>query len=260
MSRQVVSIITPSYNSSEFISETIQSVLDQTFTDWEMIIVDDCSIDNSVRVIQSFIEKDTRIKLIQLSKNSGTAIARNVAIKAARGRYIAFLDGDDFWLPDKLEKQLAFMQMNNYAFSYTSYDKIDENSKVFSYIGAPERVSYYDLLKTCSIGCLTSMYDAEYFGKVYMPNNTKREDFATWLILLKKIKYAYGMKETLAKYRVYNRQASGDKIRMAYNTWQLYRKVEGLSRVKACFYFSHYAVRGLLRTKFPRIARILGVL
>lgn len=255
-----VSIITPSYNSCEFITEMIESVINQTFADWEMIIVDDCSTDNSVSVIKSCIEKEPRIKLIQLKENSGAAVARNTAIEAAQGRYIAFLDSDDLWLPDKLEKQLAFMQANDYPFSYTAYDKIDENGQVFVHIGVPNRVSYSELLKTCSIGCLTVIYDTQYFGKEYMPTNTKREDFATWLLLLKKTEYAYGLIESLAQYRVYETQTSAKKAKMAKENWRLYREVEKLNLVKASYYFSHYAVRGLLRTKAPSLARLLGVL
>ncbi|SFR49320.1 glycosyltransferase family 2 protein [Thiomicrospira sp. ALE5] len=255
-----VSIITPSHNSVQFISVTIQSVLDQSFSDWELIIVDDCSTDNSVEVIQSFVEQDSRIKLIRLSENSGAAVARNTAIEAAQGRYIAFLDSDDLWLPDKLEKQLAFMQANDYPFSYAAYDKIDENGQVFGHIGVPDRVCYSDLLKTCSIGCLTAIYDTQYFGKVSMPLIRKRQDLGLWLKLLKKTDYAYGLNQTLAQYRVRTDSISANKANAAKFTWRLYREVEGLNLIKASYYFSHYAVRGLLRTKAPGLARRLGVL
>lgn len=255
-----VSIVTPLYNSVDFISDTIASVVSQTFNDWEMIIVDDCSTDNSVEVIHSFVELDSRIKLIQLSKNSGAAVARNKAIEIAQGLYIAFLDSDDLWLPDKLEKQLAFMQANNYPFTYAAYDKIDENGQVLGHVGVPNRVSYSDLLKTCSIGCLTAMYDTQYFGKVYMPNIRKRQDFGLWLELLKRTKYAYGLNETLAQYRVRSDSISANKLSAAQYTWRLYRDVEKLNLLKSSYYFSHYAVRGLLRTKAPALARKLGVL
>lgn len=255
-----VTIITPSYNSARFIDGTIQSVLNQSFSDWEMIIVDDCSKDNSIELIQSFVKRDTRIKLIQLSENSGAAVARNTAIMAAQSRYVAFLDSDDFWLPDKLEKQLAFMQENDYPFTYSAYDKIYENGHIFGHIGVPDSVSYSDLLKTCSIGCLTVMYDTDFFGKVYMPTNTKREDFATWLSMLKKVDCAHGFNETLALYRVYENQTSAKKSKMAKENWRIYREIEGFGLIKAIYYFSHYAVRGLLRSKHPRLARILGVL
>lgn len=255
-----VSIVTPSYNCSSFISDTIKSVLQQSFSDWQMIIVDDCSTDNSVEVIQSFVKKDPRFYLIKLSKNSGAAVARNKAIEAAQGRYIAFLDSDDLWLPDKLEKQLSFMQEYDYPFTYTAYDKIDKDGKVFGHIGVPDRVSYSDLLKSCSVGCLTAMYDTTYFGKEAMPLIRKRQDLGLWLRLLKKTDYAYGLNEILAQYRVRKNSISSNKTNAAKFTWRLYREIEGFSLIKSSYYFSHYAVRGVLRTKTPGLARILGVL
>jgi len=256
----LVSIITPSYNSSEFISETISSVLAQSLTDWEMIIVDDCSSDTSTEVIQSFINQDSRIKLIKLGTNSGAAVARNIGIEAAKGRYIAFLDSDDLWLPNKLEKQLAFMQKNNYSFTYTAYDKINEAGDVIGHVGVPERVSYHTLLKTCLIGCLTVIYDTEYLGKVKMPLIRRRQDFGLWLKLLKKVDYAYGLQDTLGLYRVRDGAISSNKLTTSVYTWKLYREVEGLSFITSSYYFLHYSIRGALRTHFPRLARILGVL
>ena len=255
-----VSIITPSYNSEKYISKTIDSVLSQTYQNWEMIVVDDVSLDNSNEIIEEYCKKDSRIKLIKLEKNSGAAVARNRAIKEAKGRYIAFLDADDIWKAEKLEKQIYFMQKNNYSFTYTAYEKIDENGVVFGKIGVPLKVSYNQLLKTCVIGCLTAVYDTEKLGKIYMPTNTKREDFATWLSILKKIDFAYGIKENLSQYRVYENQSSGKKAKMAKENWKLYREIEKLNLLKACYYFSHYAVRGVLRTKFPKIARFIGFL
>lgn len=256
----LVTIITPSYNSSIFILKTLKSVTSQSFDNWEMIIVDDCSSDNSVEVIQSFADQDPRIKLIQLAENSGAAVARNTAIEAAKGRYIAFLDSDDAWLPNKLEKQVQFMLDQDIAFSFSAYEKIDETGKVFGYIGVPKKTGYHDLLKTCSIGCLTAMYDVEKLGKVYMPANTKREDFATWLAILKQVDYAYGMPDVLAQYRVYASQSSAKKAKMAKENWRLYRDIEQLGMLRSAYYFTHYAVRGVLRTKFPTLARAVGVL
>ena len=255
-----ISIITPSYNSSGFISNTIGSVIDQAVSNWELIIVDDCSTDNSVEVIQGFVDKDPRIKLIQLTENSGAAVARNKGIEAAKGRYIAFLDSDDAWSPDKLAKQLAFMQANDYPFTFAAYDKVDEAGKVFGHVGVPDKVTYSDLLKSCSIGCLTAMYDTEFFGKVYMPLIRKRQDLGLWLKLLKKTKYAYGLNETLGFYKVRKDSISANKKSAALFTWRLYRDIEKLSLPKASYYFSHYAVRGLLRTKYPGVARFLGIL
>ena len=260
MLNNLVSIITPSFNSSQFIIRAIESVLSQTYKEWELIIVDDGSEDNSVESIENFIKNKEQIYLIKLNKNIGVANARNEALKITKGRYIAFLDSDDLWLPNKLEKQLKFMKSNNYSFIFSAYDKIDEQGNVFGHIGVHDRVSYCDLLKTNSIGCLTALYDTDYFGKIYMPTNTKREDFATWLQLLKRVEYAHGLNETLAQYRVYSNQSSAKKMNMAAENWRLYRQIEELNLLKASYYFLHYIVKGLLRTKAPRLAKILGVL
>jgi len=258
--RPLVSIITPLYNSAEFVEDTLNSVLMQTSINWEMILVDDVSSDNSIEIIQSFINQDSRIKLIKLEANSGAAVARNVGIEAAQGRYIAFLDSDDLWAPDKLEKQLAFMGANNYPFTYAAYEKIDEHGVVFGHVGVPERVAYSDMLKVCSIGCLTAIYDTEYFGKVFMPLILKRQDFGLWLKLLKHVDYAYGMDGFLGRYRVHAGSISANKINVAQYTWRLYRDVEHLHLIKAMYYFTHYAVRSLLRVKAPGLARKMGLL
>jgi len=255
-----VSIIIPIYNAVNYIEFTLKSIMNQSFTNYEVIIVDDCSTDGSLDVIYRFSDCDSRIKVILLDENSGPAVARNAAIKAANGRYIAFLDADDLWFPKKLEKQLAFMDANNYPFSYSAYEKIDEKGQVYGHIGVPDKLCYSDLLKTCAIGCLTAIYDTEFFGKVYFPTNTKREDFALWLQLLKRVYNAYGLNETLAQYRVYKNQSSGKKMKMAKENWRLYREIEGLNIIKASYYFAHYMVRGVLRAKAPSLARLFGVL
>lgn len=255
-----VTIITPLYNCSQFLEATLCSVLSQTYQNWEVIMVDDCSSDNSVSVAKKFVEKDHRIKLIQLDKNSGAAAARNKAIEAAFGCFIAFLDSDDLWAPDKLEKQVQFMLDQDIAFSFSAYEKIDEEGVPFDVVSVPNKISYKQLLKTNVIGCLTAMYDVEKLGKVYMPVNTKREDFATWLAILKKVDYAYGMPDVLAQYRVYASQSSAKKTKMAKENWRLYRDIEQLGMLRSAYYFTHYAVRGVLRTKFPALARAVGVL
>lgn len=257
---KLVSIITPLYNCSDYLEQTIQSVLSQTYQDWEMIMVDDCSTDNSLEIAQKYAAQDSRIKVFQLEKNSGAAVARNTAIEATAGRFIAFLDSDDKWLPHKLETQIQFMEDNDVAFSYAAYEKINEEGKVFGLMGVPEKVNYKQLLKTCVIGCLTAVYDVNKLGKVYMPTSTKREDFATWLNILKQIDFAHGLTVPLAQYRVYANQTSGKKASMAKENWQLYRDLEKLNFFQASYYFGHYAVRGVLRTKFPKLAKLLGVL
>lgn len=256
----LVSIITPSYNSALLIPDTIQSVILQTFGDWEMIIVDDCSRDSSVEVIQSFVDYESRIKLIRLEENSGAAVARNVAIEAAQGRYIAFLDSDDVWLPHKLEKQIDFMMSNNYSFTYSAYEKINDSNEVIGTISIPTKASYESVLKINSISCLTAIYDTNFFGKVYMPLIRKRQDLGLWLKLLKQTETAFGIDEILAQYRIRPDSISANKIDAAKFTWHLYRHIENLSMIKASYFFSHYAVNGLLRTKFPHTAKFLGVL
>lgn len=260
MDKDLVSIITPTFNSDEFIREAIESVQRQTYEYWEMLIVDDASSDDTCKIVNEFVRNDERIKLIRLTENGGAAVARNVAINEASGRFIAFLDSDDLWLPHKLEKQLVFMQKHNYLFTYAAYDKIDAEGSVIGHIGVPDKVSYSDLLKTCSIGCLTAVYDTAYFGKVKMPLIRKRQDFGLWLKLLKEADFAYGMKDALGQYRVRSSSISANKANTAMYTWRLYRKIEKLSVIKSSYYFSHYAVRGLLRTKAPSLARLLGVL
>lgn len=256
----MVSIITPLHNAEAYISNTIGSVLHQTHQKWELIIVDDMSEDDSVQIVENFSKNEARIKLIRLRENSGAAVARNTAIEAASGRYIAFLDSDDVWLPEKLECQLAFMQQNNYPFSFSAYERIDENDESLGLVGVPEKVSYKQLLKTSVIGCLTAMYDTVYFGKVMMPLIRKRQDYGLWLKLLKQTDFAYGLQTPLGQYRVRRDSISANKLNTSTYNWRIYRQVEKLSFLASCYYFSHYAVRGLLRTKFPVIAKKLGVM
>lgn len=255
-----VSIISPLYNCSDFLAKTIDSVRSQTYQNWELIIVDDCSQDNSLAMAQAYAQQDSRIKVLQLAQNSGAAVARNAAIRAASGRFIAFLDCDDRWQRSKLDRQIQFMIKNDVAFSFSAYEKIDENGAVFQSMGVPRKISYRELLKTCVVGCLTAVYDTEVLGKIYMPTNTKREDFATWLNILKQVDYAYALEESLAQYRVYSSQSSSKKVKMAKENWRLYRDIEKLSFLQASYYFSHYVIRGVLRTRLPRLARALRIL
>jgi glycosyltransferase involved in cell wall biosynthesis len=256
----LVSIITPLYNSEKYISKTVESVIAQTYQVWELIIVDDCSIDNSVEIVDSFIKKEDRIKLIRLKKNSGTAIARNLGIKKARGDYIAFIDSDDLWLPRKLEKQLRFMLENEYPFSYSSYERIDQKGKFLGVVGIPKSVSYRQLLNTCYIGCLTVMLEKAFFDDISFPLIRKRQDFGLWLKLLKEVDKAHGITECLAKYRVHNESISSNKLNSAKHTWILFRVVEKLNLPLAIYYFSQYSIRGFLRFKLPKLAKLLRLL
>ena len=256
----LVTIVTPSFNSSKFISRTISSVRTQSISDWEMIIVDDCSTDDTVEIVRRFNKEDPRIKLIELTTNSGAAVARNVAIQASQGRYIAFLDSDDLWKPNKLKRQIEFMENNGYRFTYTGYNRINEFGENMVSLNVPNKVSYNDLLKMCVIGCLTAVYDSNFYGRIEMPLIKKRQDWGLWLRLLKVSDYAYGLDEDLASYRTHDESISANKFNAASYTWRLYRDCEKLSFLKASYYFSHYAARGFLRHKLPSLAKILGIL
>lgn len=255
----LVSIITPSYNSAKYIGKTIDSVISQTYKNWELIIIDDCSTDSSVEIIKDYENKDNRIKLIQLKENSGAAVARNTGIQLARGRFIAFLDSDDSWLPEKLKKQLDFMLINNYYFTYTSYFKINENNEILGTMYIPSKVNYSQLLKTCVIGCLTVIYDAEKIGKQEFPLIRKRQDFALWLKILKKVDYAYGLQENLANYTIRSDSISANKLNAAKYNWFLYRNIEKLSLFVSFYYFLHYVIKGIIRSKFPKMALLFKI-
>ncbi|MBM7095808.1 glycosyltransferase [Bacillus sp. H-16] len=237
----LVSVITPAYNAERFIAQTIESVINQSFHDWEMIIVDDCSTDRTISIIKDFANRDRRIQAIQLSDNSGAAIARNEAINKSRGRYLAFLDSDDQWLPEKLEKQLGFMKEKGAAFSFTDYIFIDETGKETGAVTeVPECVSYKDLLKENMIGCLTVMIDREKTGYVKMIDIRTRQDYVLWLELCKRGFNALGLQEPLSKYRVVEGSVSSNKMKMAKQNWKVYREIEKLNLVKSIWYFLNY--------------------
>lgn len=196
----LVSIITPSYNTALYIAETIRSVQAQTYTNWEMIIVDDCSTDNTDEIVAPFLA-DGRIRYLKNEKNSGAAVSRNYALREATGRWIAFLDSDDVWMPDKLEKQIAFMERNQYHFSYTCYEEMDESSKQLGVtVTGPAKITKHGMYNYCWMGCLTVMYDREYVGLIQIENIKKNNDYAMWLKVCKKAD-CYLLDEVLAQYR-----------------------------------------------------------
>ena len=239
-----ISIITPSYNSIKFIEETILSVLAQTYQDWEMIIVNDVSTDGSEKFIEEYVKKDSRIKLIKLSKNSGAAKARNRAIEEATGRYIAFLDSDDTWLPNKLEKQVTLMQEYNLALTYSAYHTMDETSKYINTRKVKDEITYKDMLKSNHIGNLTGMYDVEFFGKVFM-ESVGHEDYVLWLSLLKKVGSTKGVTEPLGNYRILSNSLSSNKVKVLKWQWHIYRKVEKLNLFESSYYFMWYVFYAL---------------
>ena len=188
MKKGLVSIITPTYNCGNYIADTIKSVLAQSYDNWEMVIVDDCSTDNTQEVVASFPDK--RIKYHRLKKNSGAAVARTEAMRLADGEYMAFLDSDDLWTPNKLERQIEFMNNNNYAFTCTAYEQIDDKGKPLDrIIKTIKKTSYNRLLLDCPVGNSTVMYNVAKMGKFEVPNIRKRNDDALWLKMLKREKY-----------------------------------------------------------------------
>jgi teichuronic acid biosynthesis glycosyltransferase TuaG len=246
--RPTVSVITPAFNAARFMRETIKSVQAQTLTDWEMIVVDDCSTDNTKDVVEEQARKDPRIRLIRMDSNSRQALARNKGIREARGKYIAFLDSDDLWFPEKLAMQTEFMEKTGYALTYTSYKKINEKGDVISSpLKFPPVVNLESLLKSNYIGCLTAVYNAEKIGKVYMPNITKREDYALWLKILSMGYKAYLVDRCLAMYRVRPGSVSNNKACAAFYQWKVYREVEKLSLIKSLEYFFSYALNGVMK-------------
>ncbi|MGE7367137.1 glycosyltransferase family 2 protein [Desemzia incerta] len=242
MNKPVVSVITPVYNAEKYIESTINSVRNQSFTSFEMILVDDCSTDNSRIIIEKIIEKDSRIKYILLEKNSGAAVARNTGIKASKGRYIAFLDSDDVWKNNKLEQQINFMEQNNYAFTYTAFETITENGKTIQdKVLVPESLNYVGLLKNTAIACSTVIIDRSVAGDFNMPLVRKGQDTATWLKLLKgPIENAYGLNNVLSSYRKVKGSISDDKLSALKRTWNTYRNIEKLPLPKAIYYFIWY--------------------
>lgn len=234
----LVSIITPSYNSKDFIGETIESVLNQTYKNWEMIIVDDCSTDSTQKYLKDFEEKDTRIKVIYLENNVGAGVARNFAIEKANGRYIAFLDSDDLWNDKKLEKQLKFTEENGYKFTFTKFQKISEDGKDYKMIvKAPKKLTYNKNLYYNHIQTSTVMYNQEVLGKIYMPEIRKRQDYGLWQKILEKIN-GYGLNENLMLYRLRKNSISANKIELFKWQWKFYREILKLSRIRSSYYFT----------------------
>jgi len=235
----LVSIVTPAYNSQDYIQETIQSILNQSYTNWELIIVDDCSTDDTVNIINSFT--DQRIKLHKLKENSGAAIARNTAIGKATGDYLAFLDSDDVWVMDKLKKQVMFMQHHDCAFSFTGYELMNEDGKLLEkYVPVPYVMTYEKLLKNTIIGCLTVMLDRNKIGDQYMTNIRAGQDTAFWLQLLRQGFTAYGINEPLSHYRMVADGISGNKFKALKRMWKVYRKVEEIPLIQSSWYFINY--------------------
>ena len=243
----LVSIIMPNYNSEKYVEETINSVLSQTYQNWELLFVDDCSTDKSLELVRAF--NDERIKIFQNETNSGAAASRNYALREAKGKWIAFLDSDDLWMPEKLSKQLEFMAENNYDFTCTHYSAENDDSGS-SVVFAPKKdiYTYKEILKHCYIGCLTVMYNADKLGKIEMPAEAvKREDFACWLRILRSGTNVVCLHENLATYKIHTNSVSTNKVKMAKYQWNVYRKIEKISIIKSLYYMLNWAIKGILK-------------
>jgi len=237
MNMPLVSIVTPCYNCEKYIVEAIQSVLAQTYQNWEMLIVDDCSKDNSIEIVENFAKKDSRIKIVKLEQNSGAAIARNKAIELSQGEYLAFLDSDDLWFPPKLEKQLQFMLDNNSDFSFTKYEHIDENGNSLGKTAKIiKKLSYKKMLFHDFVGCLTVIYKQDLNNKIYSPILKNCNDYALFLQVLRNKKNAMGYNENLAKYRILSKSLSRNKFgKMSYFI-EMMTKYEKQNVITAYFY------------------------
>lgn len=250
MTTGLVSIVTPAYNCADFITETIRSVQNQTYTNWEMLIVDDCSSDHTREVIESISAQDPRVRYLCLETNSGAAMARTRAMQEARGEYIAFLDSDDLWLPEKLERQIAFMTENGYAFTSTAYEHVDDAGNPMGVVKKPAvRADYNRVLLDCPVGNSTVMYSVAKMGKFEVPNIRKRNDYALWLKMLKKEQYIWGMQEVLAQYRIRQDSISRNKLALVKHHWYLYREIEHLSVVRSAFHVCWFGIIKIFRLK-----------
>lgn len=245
----LVSIIVPVYNAEKFLKDTINTVLSQTYNNWELILIDDCSTDNSKDLIEKYVKKDARINYFKQEKNGGPAFARNKGIELSNGRYICFLDADDLWEKEKIEKQVNFMNETDSAFSFTGYEFTDENGKPNGKkVFVPNTINYNQALKNTTIWTSTVMFDMSKLSKkdVYMPN-VKSEDTACWWKVLKKIDFAYGLNEVLSFYRRTHGTLSSNKIEAIKRIWNLYRNVEKTGFLKSITNFICYAFNAVKR-------------
>lgn len=241
-----VSIITPCYNSAPFLKETIESVFNQTFTDWEWIITDDKSSDNSVEIIREI--NNPKIKLIIADKNGGAGHARNLSLEKATGRFITFLDADDFWEPNFLEEMVNFMKKEKAEIAYSNYARCDENlvPKIDDF-KADKEVTFNNLLKTCRLSLLSSMYDSERVGKEFFPEGSKREDHVMWLNLLKKIPVGKPLPKTMAKYRMHASSISRKKTNIMKDQYLVYKDYMKFSTLKSWYYTANWAFNGFIK-------------
>jgi teichuronic acid biosynthesis glycosyltransferase TuaG len=271
MMNRLVSIVMPAFNCRDYFAESVKSVLAQTYQDWELIIVDDCSTDGTVDIAKQYASQDARIRLFSMPQNSGPAVVRNKAIEESQGQYIAFLDSDDLWLPGKLEIQIRMMQEQKSLFCFSSYTPFRAGGLPMPIVRAPETVGYKRMLRGSVIGCLTVIYDASIIGKRYfsegrdeiagtvyskMVKKLGHEDYMLWLNILKDCdaglypgRSVLGINESLAFYRLRDNSFSASKRKVALYQWIIYRRSEKIGLAKSIFYFVSYMIRGILKHK-----------
>lgn len=242
----LVSILTPTFNTEKFIRATIESVQNQSYSNWEMILVDDASTDQTVSIIEEFAQNDSRIKLFKLEKNSGNGFARNIALEKASGKYIAYLDADDLWFPEKLDKQIRFLKTKNLPFTFSFYDCInDDGNNLKRRVETPVPLTYKELFFCNYVGNLTAIYDVDFFGKIKLESSQKRQDWRLWLTILKQIKTAEAIRESLAFYRIRKDSISSSKFKLIKHNFGVYREFHGYNLV--------YSVLLMMRFLFTQL-------
>lgn len=232
-----ISIVVPSYNVSRYIGTAIESVLAQTYNDWELLVTDDASTDNTCEIVERYVAKDSRIHLYRLPSNMGAGVARNNSIVEANGRYIAFLDADDWWYPEKLEKQLGFMRENGYEFTFTAFEYADSLLRVVGISRKPAYISKNMMKLGCNVGTPGVMYDTKRIGKIYMPAMRRSEDWSLWIKISEFTNGAYSLNEPLWRYRTVPNSLSRDKIDVVKSSISVYTNVIGWSKIKAITIF-----------------------
>lgn len=242
----LVSIIMPLFNAERYVAQSIESVLAQSYTNWELLVCDDCSSDASAAIVASFAAQDPRIKISYSTENKGIAKTRNACLSLAQGRFVAFLDDDDLWTSDKLEKQVRFMLKSQCGFCYANYDLMNEDGSARGKTIRTEGViDYHKYLKNTIIGCGTVMLDTVQVGEIALPENKTSDDMALWLSILSRGHNAYPLDEVLMHYRVRSDSASSNKLKAARDVWQVYRKIEKIPFFKSLCYFCCYAFNAI---------------
>lgn len=249
MKSTLVSIIMPAFNAGKTIKKSIESVFKQSYKDWELIVIDDASTDNTQEIVGSLIKKEKRIVLLANKKNIGCPLAREMGIKASNGRWIAFLDADDLWLPKKLETQIAFHKKNKVALSYTQYRRINKSGRLGRIIKSPSQISYEALLKSNIIANSTALIDRQNIPieDLLMNNKLSYDDYPRWLNITRNYGPASGLSDSLMLYFYSSQTDSGNKLRSIYRTWEVYRVSQKLSPIKSLYYLIHYILNSLIK-------------